>query len=150
MSTSFWLYNPNILFKSNEISKIWPTNDMNFEEKLNVISRLVIILTLIGFLFTKNIKILLSGLVTLGTIILLFFLKRGKKSIKEGLTSNDLYDMLKPNYTEPTVKNPVMNIMLPEINENPNDNFFYILTDIVDFEVNNNIHEWSKVLLKID
>jgi hypothetical protein len=120
MSTSFWLYNPNILFKSNEISKIWPTNDMNFEEKLNVISRLVIILTLIGFLFTKNIKILLSGLVTLGTIILLFFLKRGKKSIKEGLTSNDLYDMLKPNYTEPTVKNPVMNIMLPEINENPN------------------------------
>ena len=37
-----------------------------------------------------------------------------------------------------------------EINENPNDNFFYVLTDIVDFEVNNNIHEWSKVLLKID
>ncbi len=76
MSTSFWLYNPNILFKSNELSKIWPTNDMNFEEKLNVISRLVIILTLIGFLFTKNIKILLSGLVTLGTIILLYFFKK--------------------------------------------------------------------------
>jgi hypothetical protein len=120
MSTSFWLYNPNILFKSNEISKIWPTNDMNFEEKLNVISRLVIILTLIGFLFTKNIKILLSGLVTLGTIILLYFVKRGKQSIKEGFTTNDLYDILKPNYTEPTVKNPVMNILLPEINENPN------------------------------
>ena len=35
-----------------------------------------------------------------------------------------------------------------EINENPNDNFFYVVTDIIDFEVNNNIHEWDKVLLK--
>ena len=120
MSSSFWIYNPNILLNTNEITKIWPTNDMSFEEKLNVISRLVLFLTLIGYLFTKNIKILLSGLVTLGTIILLYFVKRGKQSIKEGFTTNDLYDILKPNYTEPTVKNPVMNILLPEINENPN------------------------------
>jgi hypothetical protein len=35
-----------------------------------------------------------------------------------------------------------------EIGENPNNNFFYVLTDIVDFEVNNNIHERDKVLLK--
>ena len=68
MSSSFWIYNPNILLNTNEITKIWPTNDMSFEEKLNVISRLVLFLTLIGYLFTKNIKILLSGLVTLGTI----------------------------------------------------------------------------------
>lgn len=37
-----------------------------------------------------------------------------------------------------------------DINENPNDNFFYVITDIVDFEVNENIHEWDKVLLKKD
>lgn len=120
MSSSFWIYNPNILLNTNEITKIWPTNDMSFEEKLNVISRLVLFLTLIGYLFTKNIKILLSGLVTLGTIILLYFIKKDKRPIKEGFTSNDLYDMLRPNYTEPTINNPVMNIMLPEINENPN------------------------------
>jgi hypothetical protein len=28
--------------------------------------------------------------------------------------------MLKPNYTEPTIRNPAMNVLLPEINENPN------------------------------
>jgi hypothetical protein len=118
MTTSFWLYNPNILFKSGEISNIWPTNDMSFADKLNAMSRLVILLTLLGYLFTKNIKILLSGLVTLGTIILLYIIKTKQK--KEGFTPNDIYDILKPNYTEPTVTNPIMNVLLPEINENPN------------------------------
>ena len=125
MSSLFWLHNPNILFKSNEISNFWPTTEMLFEEKLNVITRLVIILTLIGYLLTKNIKILLSGLVTLSTIILLYYLKKGKndKNNKiEGFTNNEIYNMLKPNYTEPTVHNPLMNVMLPEINENPNRN----------------------------
>lgn len=120
MTTSFWLYNPNILFKSDEMSNIWPTSNMPFTEKLNSISRLVIILTLLGYLITKNIKILLSGLATLCTIVLLYLIKSKKHKKKEGFTSNDIYNILKPNYTEPTVHNPVMNVALPEINENPN------------------------------
>jgi len=117
MTTSFWLYNPNILLKSDEISKLWPTNDMTFNNKLNAISRLVILLTIIGYLTTKSIKILLSGTVTLGTIVLLYFLKT-KKVRKEGFISDN--DRLSPiNFTEPTVMNPLMNVTLPEINENP-------------------------------
>jgi hypothetical protein len=117
MTTSFWLYNPNILLKSDEISKLWPSDDMTFNNKLNAISRLVILLTIIGYLTTKNIKILLSGTVTLGTIILLFFLKT-KKVRKEGFISDD--DRLSTiNFTEPTVRNPLMNVALPELNENP-------------------------------
>ena len=115
MTTSFWLYNPNILLKSDEISKLWPTNDMTFNNKLNAISRLVILLTIIGYLTTKSIKILLSGTVTLGTIVLLYFLKT-KKVRKEGFISDN--DRLSPiNFTEPTVMNPLMNVTLPEINE---------------------------------
>ncbi len=118
MTTSFWLYNPNILFKSDEISNIWPTASMSFAEQLNSISRLVILLTLLGYVLTKNIKIMLSGLATLGSIILLYLIK-SKNSKKEGFTQNDIYDILKPTYTEPTRTNPVMNVLLPEINENP-------------------------------
>ena len=55
MITPFWLNNPNILFKSDEISHIWPTSDMSFEDKLNSITRLVILLTIAGYLITKNI-----------------------------------------------------------------------------------------------
>ena len=120
MTTSFWLYNPNILFKSEQISNIWPSLEMSFAEKLNAISRLVILFTLLGYLITKNFKIVLSGLVTLGTIILLFLIKQNKK--REGFTKNDIYNMLKPTYTEPTRGNPAMNVLLTEIADNPNRN----------------------------
>ena len=72
MISQFWLYNPNILFRSDEIHNIWPSNDMTFEDKLNAISRLVIILTIVGYLSMKKTKILLSGILTLGAIILLY------------------------------------------------------------------------------
>jgi hypothetical protein len=118
MSTTFWLQNPNILFKSDEISHIWPSADMSFEAKLNSITRLVILLTLLGYLLTKNSKIILSGLVTLAAIILLYKLKY-KKNIKEGFTKAELYTILKDDFTEPSIANPAMNVLLTEIDDNP-------------------------------
>jgi hypothetical protein len=118
MTSTFWLHNPNILFKSDEISNIWPSADMSFEAKLNSITRLVIVLTLLGYLITKNNKIILSALITLGAIVLLYKLKK-KENIKEGYTNDELRTILKTDFTEPTVKNPAMNILLPEINDNP-------------------------------
>ena len=108
MTTSFWLYNPNILFKSDEISNIWPANNMSLNEKLNAISRLVILFTFLGYLLTKNMKIILSGLVTLGSIILLYFIKGKKIKTNEGFTNKEMYDTI---FTEPTVSNPVMNAL---------------------------------------
>jgi len=117
MTSTFWLYNPNILFKTGEISNLWPMNDMTFEAKLNAITRLVILLTLLGFLLTKSNKMILSGLITLGAIILLYKLKT--KNNKEGFTQSELYTILKSEFTQPTATNPAMNILLPEINDNP-------------------------------
>jgi hypothetical protein len=118
MTTSFWLYNPNVLFKLDEIYNIWPSSEMSFEAKLNSITRFVILLTILGYLLTKNIKIVLSGLVTLGAIILLFFIRRNKNK-KEGYTNADIYNILKTDYTEPSINNPSMNVLLTEINDNP-------------------------------
>lgn len=120
MTTPFWLNNPNILFKSGELSKVWPSNDMSFEGKLNAMTRLVIVLTLVGYLITKNNKIILSGLITLGAIILLFVVKTKKGNNKEGFKNADLYNLIRSDYTEPTAKNPSMNVLLTEINDNPN------------------------------
>ena len=118
MTTTFWLQNPNILFRSDEISHIWPSADMSFEAKLNAITRLVIVLTILGYLITKNSKIMLSGLVTLGAIILLYKLKSAKKP-KEGFSNAEMYTILKNDFTEPAVGNPVMNVLLTEIDDNP-------------------------------
>lgn len=118
MTTPFWLNNPNILFKSDELCKIWPSNDMSFEGKLNAMTRLVILLTLVGYLLTKNSKIILSGIVTLGAIVLLFMIKKNSNK-KEGFTNNEIYNMIKSDYTEPTQLNPAMNVLLTEISDNP-------------------------------
>ena len=119
MTTSFWLNNPNILFKTGEISNIWPSDEMTFEDKLNAMTRLVILLTGIGFLITKKTKVALSGLVTLGAIILLYLIKKNKANAKEGYTSRDVYNIMQSEFTKPTTTNPAMNILLTEINDNP-------------------------------
>jgi hypothetical protein len=114
--TTFWLYNPNILL--NDLSTFWPTAKMCLTEKLNAISRLVIGLTLLGYLFTQNIKIMLSGLATLAIIILVFFVKQGRLSRQpEGFTNGS--NLSPAKYTEPSPTNPAMNVLLPEINDNP-------------------------------
>jgi hypothetical protein len=121
MTSPFWLYNPNILFQSSKISHLWPSVGMALEEKLNAITRLVILLTVIGYVATQKSKIVFSGLLTLGAIVLLYLVKKNGKprQEKEGFTS---YEATKFNYTEPTMTNPSMNILLPEINDNPNRN----------------------------
>ena len=50
MSEKFWFQHPNELIKDFEF---WPREGMKFEEKLNAISRLVIILSCLGYIYTK-------------------------------------------------------------------------------------------------
>ena len=54
MST-FWTKDPSILFKSEYIFQLYPLSSMSPEEKLNAITRLVILLTILGYLITKQI-----------------------------------------------------------------------------------------------
>jgi hypothetical protein len=41
-------------------------------------------------------------------------------SEKEGFTNPQVYKLLKNNYTEPTEQNPAMNVLLPQISDDPN------------------------------
>ena len=81
MSTSFWINDPLILINEKYILNFWPNESMSRNEKLNSISRLVIILTIIGTL-SQSIRMVVTGIITLGVIVLLYFFKKGK-SIKK-------------------------------------------------------------------
>ena len=117
-----------VLFNKDKIMEIWPLQNMTIEEKLNGITRLVLLLTILGYLITKNIKIIVTGAITLFSLVLLYkmkmenILKSNIKdlNIKEGFTNPELYKMLRKNFTEPTVTNPAMNVLLTEIDDNPN------------------------------
>ena len=127
MNSTFWINEPTILFQKDKIANIWPLRGMTTDEKLNAITRLVIILTILGFLLTKTIKILITGIVTLVAIVILYkaeILNTNTNKIsantKEAFTNPDVYKMLKKNFTEPSDKNPAMNVLLTEINDDPN------------------------------
>ena len=126
MSTPFWLSNPEILLDKNNITQLWINNSMSFEEKLNAISRLIILLTIIGYLVTRNTKIIITGLVTLLALIILHRVQTANNTnkivLKEGFCNANpkLYELIKNNYTQPSNKNPAMNVLLTEIADDPN------------------------------
>ena len=120
MGTPFWLDEPTILFKSNSIHQLWPLGNMTSNEKLNAVTRTVILLTVAGYLLKMTPKIILTGIITLGIIIIMHSIKKKEFKGKEGFTDPRLYNIMKDDYTLPTERNPAMNVLLTERKDNPN------------------------------
>lgn len=142
MTTPFWSNEPTILFNKDNILQIWPTQQMTFEAKLNAISRIVILMSILGFIFTRNWNLIIIGIVTLAIIFTLYKLR--KQSLvsslikKEGFTVNPsmqpsslspakmlkdpvtLKNVLRSNFHPTTKKNPFGNVLLTDIGDEPN------------------------------
>ena len=86
MTTPFWSNEPTILFNSDNILQVWPQPAMSFEAKLNAISRFVIVLSILGFVFTMRPQFLVIGAITLAIILSMY--KYRKQTIIKGLTEN--------------------------------------------------------------
>ena len=110
---------------------------MSYEQKLNSISRTIIILTAVSFLFTKNIRLLVIGIITFIAIYVLHYFhekekekresKKIVKSLKENFESPAL-DYLKENnmpiptdvFDNPDSSNPFGNVMVTDYDYKPN------------------------------
>jgi hypothetical protein len=86
MTTPFWSNEPTILFNTDNILQVWPQPSMSFEAKLNAISRFIIVLSVLGFVFTMRPHFLVIGAITLAIILSLY--KYRKQTIVNGLTEN--------------------------------------------------------------
>ena len=109
--TQFWINDPTILLNKNQLV-FWPTECMHMNEKLNAITRLVVLLSLIGFVFTINFNFILISVLTLVCVVVYYRLNH---NTKENFEKQDMN-----KYTVPTIKNPMMNVLLPELNGNSN------------------------------
>jgi len=67
----FWSENPNILLNNDFLFEFFPVENMSFEQKLNAISRTIVLLSLVTFFYTKSVRILLIGMVSLFFIFML-------------------------------------------------------------------------------
>ena len=119
--TKFWIYNPYLLFDKSKIFDLWPLESMSREEKLNAISKFVIYTTILGVFLFRSVKLLLTGIITLVILVTTYFILNNKenKKLKEPFSDRNLYEKYKDNYTNPDIKNPIMNLLLPEIQQNP-------------------------------
>jgi hypothetical protein len=141
MTTPFWSNDPTILFNKESILQLWPTQQMTFETKLNAISRLVVLMTLLGFLVTRNVNLLIICAITLAIIFTLYRLRKQKivSSLikKEGFNVNPslrpsilspamttnpvtLETVLRSEFHPTTKKNPFGNVLLTDIADTPN------------------------------
>jgi len=143
MTTPFWFNDPTILFNKDSYYQIWPTQQMSTEAKMNAISRIVILITILGFIFTRNWHLLIIGIITLAIIFSIY--KFRKQTIinslvkKEGFlvnptTNSDNYNnseskpssnsvpldsILRTNFHPTTKKNPFGNVLLTDIMDDP-------------------------------
>ena len=141
MTIQFWTNDPTILFNKEYIFELWPTSSMCYEQKLNSISRLIILLTILGYILTMSKRVLIVGVLTLLVIYVLFTMRKQKitKSMLEnfdiqGNEVTGLFDnkpksfinpvtldaVLRTEFKEGNKKNPFSNVLLPEINDDPN------------------------------
>lgn len=127
----FWTEDPNILFNKEYIFEFYPTPNMTYYQKLNTATRVVLIISILLFLFTRNFWVLVVALITIFSIYILYKNNKdsiAKKHLLEGY-ENPAQVYLKENgkiippteelFEPPTIKNPFSNILIPEYEYNP-------------------------------
>jgi hypothetical protein len=141
MTIQFWSNDPTILFNKEYIFELWPTTSMCYEQKLNSISRLIILLTILGYILTMSKRVIVVGVLTLLVIYVLFTMRKEKitKNMLEnfdiqgnevtGMFDNKPKSFINPvtldavlttEFKEGNKKNPFSNVLLPQINDEPN------------------------------
>jgi hypothetical protein len=146
MTIQFWSNEPTVLFNKEYIFELWPTFNMCYEQKLNAISRLIILITILGYILTMSSRILLIGILTLVVIFILFKMRKqkiSKEMIEEGFKNSEvnvqgneitgmfdknsnsyvnpvtLDSVLKSEFKEGNKKNPFSNVLLTQIMDDP-------------------------------
>jgi hypothetical protein len=135
MTIPFWSNDITILFNKDYIFELWPTPTMCYEQKLNAIARLIILITILGYILTMSSRIIFVGILTLVVIFILFNMRKNKltkEMMNEGflVQGNSSYPsadsnaipidtLLRDEYKEGTKKNPFSNVLLTEIMDNP-------------------------------
>ena len=137
----FYTDEPSILLNSDYIFELWPTNNMTHEQKLNAITRLIILITILGFITTRSTRILIVGIVTISLIYILYKMRKPKMS-SDDLKKNEgfevqgnqvtgLFDKSAKTITNPVTLETVISSEFKEGNKtNPFSNV--LLTDIMD------------------
>ena len=129
----FWGKNPNALFKSEHILEFFPTNEMSFNEQLNSLTRTILVLTLVLFLFTKKTRVLVISVVCILCIYFMHYANNKtleEEGFDQGNDLEKLYDRKGPlveiqvdsdsTFQKPEPDNPLSNVLVSDYDYNVN------------------------------
>ncbi len=103
----FWLDDPTILFNSKYILELYPYDYMDNNEKLNAVTRFIILITLFGYMCLNNYLIFILGLIMIGVVIFIY----RTQNTKEGYTNISDQQVIESN-------NPLRNILMNDYKYN--------------------------------
>jgi Family of unknown function (DUF5762) len=127
----FWGLNPNVLLDSTTIFEFFPIESMTYEQKLNAITRSVLVLTIVSFAYSQSYRLLAISTISLLAICLLFYAhhrtcsKEGfgddnEKAVQQFLEEKALFNNQSNTFVSPTSQNPLSNVLIPEYEYDPN------------------------------
>ena len=102
MLNVIWINKPSILINEKYIHEIYPKSNMSKFRKINAITRLIILLTVLFLITTSNVSYLISGIVSL---VLIYIITSNNK--KEGFKQKKV-KVEKKMYVE----NPLNNVLV--------------------------------------
>jgi hypothetical protein len=132
--TAFWLNDPTVLFNNDGIMQIIPNSGMDREARLNAISRMIILLTILGYALTMSYALILLGVISLGMIALMYNAANTANTTdvkKEGFSNYANYNTgcrrttainassSGLTFQAPTPQDPLMNVLLTDIQDRP-------------------------------
>ena len=120
----FWFDNPNVIFQSKYIAEFFPVEGMTYNQKLNAITRAVIVITLLSFFYSQKLRVLIVGIISISAIYVMhYFHVKNSGPSKEGFDPASLEDLkdysaVQEMFDVPTDSNPFSNVLLPDYDYN--------------------------------
>jgi hypothetical protein len=109
---SLWIDEPTSLFQKDNILELWPFDNMNYNAKINAITRIIIVLTFVGYIMTESMYIIIICLIALAVIYKMASIHKSKTE------SKPKYQIPPPplhTTVAPDNKNPYNNVLLTDI-----------------------------------
>jgi len=120
--TLFWGQDPNVLFHAPW--DFFPMADMPLEQKLNALTRGLVVVTLLTFLYNHNTRLLIIGVMLLVAIFLFHWAYKRQEGFF--LSQRDALEKIKQLKTDSdkvfqaaTPVNPLSNVLVTDWTENP-------------------------------
>lgn len=113
-----WFDDPAELIKTDRLMVFWPTKKQTPEERVNAVTRFMIYSVLISYPIRRDSRIVVLALLVISAMFILY--KRGMvaDSSMPAFVDGEVYNG--GSCQRPTADNPMANVLLSDINDNPN------------------------------